>query len=99
MYSNGSNSAPLKTIKFDSPRAMASKLKSLKINKSNLKTYIAARYSTQIADKISNYFEFVKPWGFKDFLSSMEILLLQNEEFFYQIVTNIPILRYRHSKH
>jgi len=56
------------------------------MRKTEFKHYLSKRYSLQIAEKIVGVFDFAKPWTYRDYVNAMELLLYQNDDFFFKLV-------------
>jgi len=57
------------------------------MKKSEFKQFLGKRYTMQITEKLIGYFDFIKPWSYNDFVNVMELLIYQNDETFFKIVS------------
>ncbi|CAI2385608.1 unnamed protein product [Moneuplotes crassus] len=60
-------------------------VKNIRIKKSEFKNFIAKRYTTYIAERLINFFDFTKAWSYNDFVNTMEVLIFQSNEMLYKI--------------
>ncbi|CAI2360724.1 unnamed protein product [Moneuplotes crassus] len=60
-------------------------VKNIRIKKSDFKNFIAKRYTTYIAERLINFFDFTKAWSYYDFVNIMEVLIFQSNEMLYKI--------------
>ncbi|CAI2361158.1 unnamed protein product [Moneuplotes crassus] len=60
-------------------------VKNVRIRKSEFRSFLSKRYTSSIAEKLINFFDFKKPWSYHDYVNAMEVLIYQNDELLFKI--------------